>query len=184
MNIKKISPQQKEAEYRRLKTAQEYAHMTPYDQYPTRVQTNKNIKADLKKYFPDVNFSVKGTDGAVTIRWTDGPTYAMVHHLVQKFKFGHFDGSIDLYEYSNELFTDIYGGHQFVFCERYFSDEFIERAIQKLTEKYSQLKELHITAIGFQCAHYWNVIFKEKNKSVHVLISEILEEEDEVMRNE
>jgi hypothetical protein len=79
-------------------------------QLSTQAQAAKQIRAILKEQFPTVTFKVtsdsfSGGD-AVRIEWTDGPTTKQVDALVDKYQYGHFDGMIDLYEYSNRR-TDI-----------------------------------------------------------------------------
>lgn len=65
----------------------------------------KAIRKELKTAFPGVSFSVKseaysmGT--SVNVYWTDGPTSKEVNSIIGKYQYGHFDGMIDCYEYSN-----------------------------------------------------------------------------------
>jgi hypothetical protein len=71
----------------------------------TQAQAAAAIRKELKAAFPTVKFSVtsesfSGGD-AVRIDWTDGPTSESVDKIVRKYQYGHFDGMIDLYEYSN-----------------------------------------------------------------------------------
>lgn len=65
----------------------------------------KMIRATLKAAFPTVAFTVRSRSfaggDAVDVRWTDGPTSDAVDALIGQHEYGHFDGSIDLYEYSN-----------------------------------------------------------------------------------
>ena len=67
--------------------------------------TAKMVRATLKQAFPTVTFSVRSRSFAggndVRVEWTDGPTAKEVEALVSQHKYGHFDGMIDLYEYSN-----------------------------------------------------------------------------------
>lgn len=63
------------------------------------------IRKELKAFYPAVAFSVRSSSfsggDAVDLTWTDGPTIAAIEAIVKKYQYGHFDGSIDLYEYSN-----------------------------------------------------------------------------------
>lgn len=65
----------------------------------------KLIRRDLKMAFPTVAFAVRSRSysggDAVDVRWTDGPTSEQVSGIVGQYQEGHFDGMIDLYEYSN-----------------------------------------------------------------------------------
>jgi len=70
-------------------------------------QAAKLIKAELKKAFPSVKFSVRSSNYAggdsVHVNWTNGPTRDAVTEITDKYQYGHFDGMIDLYEYSNNI---------------------------------------------------------------------------------
>ena len=63
------------------------------------------IKKELRKAFPKTKFSVRSDNFAngssVDISWTDGPTTNQVDKISKKYQYGHFDGMIDMYEYSN-----------------------------------------------------------------------------------
>ena len=63
------------------------------------------VKKLLKQHYPAIKFSVKSDNfsmgNAVDISWNLGPTSEEVDSLVRKFQYGHFDGMIDCYEYSN-----------------------------------------------------------------------------------
>lgn len=70
----------------------------------------KLIRRELAEAFPFTAFTVKSRSfsmgNAVDIDWTDGPTTAQVEKITGKYQEGSFDGSQDLYEYSNRR-TDI-----------------------------------------------------------------------------
>lgn len=72
----------------------------------THAAAAKAIRQDLKKAFPSVTFKVTGKafsmGDAVDVRWVDGPTSDDVNALIRKYRYGHFDGSIDCYEMSNK----------------------------------------------------------------------------------
>ena len=65
----------------------------------------KAIRTELKKEFPKTKFSVTSENfaggNAVRIAWTDGPTGEQIEKYTNKYQYGHFDGMIDCYEYSN-----------------------------------------------------------------------------------
>jgi len=70
-------------------------------------QAAKLMRAELKKAFPSVKFSVRSSNYAggdsVHVNWTNGPTRDAVTEITDKYQCGHFDGMIDLYEYSNNI---------------------------------------------------------------------------------
>ncbi len=63
------------------------------------------IRRDLKAAFPSIKFRVRSRSfsggNAVDAEWTDGPTFSQVEAIIGPYQYGHFDGMIDLYEYSN-----------------------------------------------------------------------------------
>ena len=71
----------------------------------TAATAAKAIKNELKKQFPGIKFSVRSDNFAggnsVDIEWMDGPTVEEVEQITDKYQYGHFDGMVDMYEYSN-----------------------------------------------------------------------------------
>jgi hypothetical protein len=74
-------------------------------QLSPHAQAAKAIRTKLKTVYPSSKFSVTSESfaggDAVRIDWTDGPTTDAVDALVSVHQEGHFDGMIDLYEYTN-----------------------------------------------------------------------------------
>lgn len=67
----------------------------------------KLVKAQLAIEFPGVKFSVKSDYSCVDVYWTDGPTEWEVNQVIGQYKFGGFDGSIDMaYGNKNWLLPD------------------------------------------------------------------------------
>lgn len=68
-------------------------------------QAAHTIKAELKKEFPGIKFSVSSDTysmgNSVRISWTDGPTTSQVEKICDKYQYGHFNGMEDIYEFSN-----------------------------------------------------------------------------------
>jgi hypothetical protein len=85
----------------------------------------KAIRQELKAAFPTVKFKVtsKGYSMGdhVDIDWTDGPTTRSVEAIVDKYQKGHFDGMIDLYEYSNS--RDDIPQSKYVMTSREYSND-------------------------------------------------------------
>ena len=69
-------------------------------EYLSCADTAKLIRSALKRSFPSTKFSVKShvyTGGAsINVRWTDGPTDALVSNMTKPFSGGNFDSSIDM----------------------------------------------------------------------------------------
>jgi len=76
----------------------------------------------------------------VDINWTDGPTDDQVNKITKKYQYGHFDGMIDCYEYSNNR-EDIPQA-KFVMCSRELSDEIILKTAKTAKKHYSDLENI------------------------------------------
>lgn len=63
------------------------------------------IRADLKKAFPGVKFSVRSENfaggDAVRVGWEDGPTRKQVEAITQNYTAGSFNAMEDIYEYTH-----------------------------------------------------------------------------------
>jgi len=68
--------------------------------YITTTDTAKIIRKILKKYHPDIKFSVRSKSysggSSITINWTDGPTERQIKRITEYFEGASFDGMIDL----------------------------------------------------------------------------------------
>lgn len=75
----------------------------PRKEYISAVEAAKMIRAELKKKFPGVKFSVRSQSYAggssVNVSYTDGPAYKRVVAIVEAYEGASFDGMIDM-EYS------------------------------------------------------------------------------------
>ena len=104
-------------------------HLIPItDKDRRHTHAAKNMRIELKMYFPKIKFSVKSDSFAggnsIDISWTDGPTTEQVKKAVTgKYSAGNFDGMTDSYEYSREVFPEIFGGSKYVTENRHVSDE-------------------------------------------------------------
>jgi hypothetical protein len=128
----------------------------------------KQIRATLKQAFPGVTFKVtsdsfSGGD-SVDIRWTNGPTTAQVDALTRQHQYGHFDGMIDLYEYSNTR-QDIPQA-KYVQTQRDYSIEARIAAIEHVNARFGwnlRYTIKHEPAWRTMPAHDWLEIDQESN---------------------
>lgn len=98
----------------------------------------KNIRKVLRKAFPAVTFSVrKHSYGSVAINWADGPTVSTVEALVLRYKTGHFDSMQDLHTSTDTPFTVVFGGCDYLSCQRSYSEALVERAITEVFTEYA-----------------------------------------------
>lgn len=100
----------------------------------------KAIKQELKKAFPTIQFSVKSQNYSmgcnVNATWTNGPTTKEVYKIIGKYQYGHFDGMIDLYEYSNDR-PDIPQA-KYIFANRDISDDIRNKAREKIAQDFGK----------------------------------------------
>ena len=101
----------------------------------TQAEAAAAMRKELKLAFPQCSFRIrsKGYSGgdSVHIYWTDGPTTKEVEVIVKKYQYGHFDGMIDCYEYSNKR-ADI-PQTKYVFTQRMISRESEEKIVKRLS---------------------------------------------------
>jgi len=124
------------------------------------------IKKELKTKFPNIKFSVKSQNFAggnsVTIRYTDGTAKPEVEDVTRKYQYGHFDGSIDLYEYSNTR-KDIPQA-KYVMVERDFSPEAKQKLMKVLAKEYNIAEQIDLSK-SFELFQRWinyeQLIWKE-----------------------
>ncbi len=144
-NKKKAEADHHEAE--RLIKA--YPHLIPTDKSGKTAHANgaANIKRELEKFFPGIDFSVKSESysggDSIHIKWTDGPLEKEVKPITGKYQEGYYDGMIDMYEYIPSVFTGTYGGAKHVFTNREYSIATIQAAIDSIWEEYKANIEKH-----------------------------------------
>lgn len=95
-----------------------------------------NVRRLLKLNFPRVKFSVRSDHSSIRIGWTDGPTAGDVEAIADRFQRGNFDGMTDCYNYTRSAFVELFGGVEYVFTNRDFSDTLILRAIDAVAAEY------------------------------------------------
>lgn len=100
-----------------LRAAPEYAHL---EQGRDRAVAARNIRAQLKRAFPGVKFSVRQSRGvdAIDVSWTGGPNAKEVEAIALRYKSGHFDGMTDSYNFSARAWTAVFGDAQYISCDR------------------------------------------------------------------
>lgn len=105
-------------------------------------QCASEIRKELKDKWPGIKFRVRSdafTGGtSVTVSWTDGPTTEQVSAIIDKYQYGHFDGMIDMYEYSNDR-PDIPQA-KYVISQRSMSEQAFSELSQYVKENYAGLE--------------------------------------------
>lgn len=122
-----------------------YGFLTVWDgDWRMRYKTaSGNLRELLKRNFPGVKFSVRkdGSGDTVNITWTDGPTRKMVDEIAGQFEGRRFNGMEDCEEIVSSDFTDLFGSLGYVFTEREYSGEVMERERMKVMEDYPLLAD-------------------------------------------
>jgi len=155
--IENINKVQREAEEAARKKAEwekkeleelpgRYPHLIPMTEddkkrYRDRIIGAKNIRNDLKKHFPGIKFSVKGSSfsggNSINVDWVDGPTNDEVNELIKKYQKGSFNGMEDIYEYDSSCFNVVFGGAKYVMGQRSISKEVIIKVAKEWVENFS-----------------------------------------------
>jgi hypothetical protein len=115
-----------------------YSHLqqTSQDKYGSAALAASNIRAELKRAFPGIKFSVRsktfsGGD-SVDVSWTDGPTIAQVDKIADKYSAGSFDGMTDCYNYSSSAWTSVFGDAKYIHTARSHSVEAMKEAVREV----------------------------------------------------
>lgn len=126
------------------KNNSQYSHLTQItDKSDNKVKiVGKNIRAELKKHFLKTKFSVrKQYYSTYHVFWTDGPAVDEVESIIHKYETSRFDSYTDYHYSERSPFNVVYGGVNYVFTNRHYSDEIIALAIKSLIEKYGESYE-------------------------------------------
>ncbi len=97
----------------------------------------KNLRAELKRAFPAVKFSVRSESysggDSIHVGWTDGPLLEDVDKISGKYQEGSFDGMTDCYNYDHEnVWPDVFGGAKYVSESRHESAALILKVATKM----------------------------------------------------
>ena len=105
-----------------------YPYLTTLKNHPKNysIACKDNIRADLKKNFPKIKFSVSGDRSSVDVRWTNGPTKKEVCKVLDKYSDHETDETGDYRDFKSTNFTKVFGGYKYIFDYRDMSDEIIE----------------------------------------------------------
>lgn len=138
------------------KNNSQYSHLTQITSNSDKEVkiVGKNIRAELKKHFPKTKFSVrKQHHSTYHISWTDGPTVDEVESIINKYETSRFDSYTDYHYSENSPFNVVYGGADYVFTHRDYSDEIIVLAIKSLIDKYGESYEFDTALMTVENYH-------------------------------
>jgi hypothetical protein len=154
-----------------------HPHLTPAAGN-SLIAAAKNIRAELKRAFPAVAFSIRSRrfsmGNAIDVRWTDGPTSEQVDAIIGKYSAGTFDGMTDCYNYERSAWTQAFGDAKFVHAHRDHSPRAIAAAIRTVFARYeANLRGIELATVeAFQRGELWNVRVPFLNTELQGLISQ------------
>ena len=122
-------------------------------------QAAKLIRGILKAKFSTIKFRVTSSNfsmgDSIDVSWTDGFTSEEVMNEISQFKYGHFDGMTDCYEYSNSR-KDI-PQTKFLSCDRTLSEEAIRKFAKEYMKKYNMTAPTEDLTVSFEVHDgFWN----------------------------
>lgn len=102
----------------------------------------KAIREELKKAFPDFNFSVRSESfaggDAVRVSWENGPTTDQVEEITKKYAYGRFDSMQDL---SYSVHNDNLPQAKYVTTYREFSEDIKEAVTNEVKRIHPNIEE-------------------------------------------
>lgn len=121
----------------KLRNAPEYHHLTEIGAHTAAIEVLKNIRADLKKHFPDVKFSVRESSStAARITWEDGPTEPAVYAIVGCYKAAKTDTYSDASDLNLTAWAYVFGAVDYIHVARQFSAQHRQQAMSDLNAQY------------------------------------------------
>lgn len=128
----------------------QYPHLTKCDEYD-HVTCGKNIRAELKKHWPNTKFTVRYKSFAggdeYLVSWEDGATMKEVESVVKKFQNSHADETGDYWDYDSSEFNELFGGVKYVMTSRSISDD----VYNKVREELSDLTDEQVRTQTYKC---------------------------------
>jgi hypothetical protein len=153
-------------------------HLIPVEKCKNpRLAATKNIRIELKRAFPEVKFSITSSTfsmgDAIDVSWTDGPTVSQVDQIIGKYKAGSFDSMNDIYEYSNNAWTNAFGDAKYVHSRREYSDKMLTSVIGRVCRRYGGLDAIP-TAEDYRKGRLWN-LHNSDGTDIHEAIGRALQ---------
>ena len=151
---KKVAEERKQAKEDVL---QKYGEIfdRPNREYGTdAVLVAKHIRKELSIEFPGQKFSVRKTDySTIHIEWNDGPTRDEVERIIGKHQrcCTRDRWNDDIFDYKDTAFTSVFGGVDYLFCNRDTAPE--NRDVSLYTKPTKPIKE-EIKTSGVQIIDY------------------------------
>lgn len=115
----------------------QYKHLKRQSDFTgsNHAEVAKNIRAALK-HAGIKGVRVKSEWGVCRLYWTDGATEDAIKTIVGGFKAGSFNGMEDIYESHATPFNTVFGGVDYLFYEREYSDEVIAQCLAEAAKRH------------------------------------------------
>lgn len=124
---------QRKAAAEKARILAEFAYLKPVEPGTLGAKhVAANLRIELKRAFPGVKFSIRTGDGRSTVEvsWTDGPPAHLVRGIADKYVNSRFDGMTDCSECTPTVWTNTFGGANYVRAVREESDEVMLLAVE------------------------------------------------------
>ena len=69
----------------------------------------------------------------MNVAWWDGPTTKEVEALTSKYEAGSFNGMEDIYESAISPWNTVFGGSQYISCDRSYTFDFLQDAVRRVS---------------------------------------------------
>lgn len=152
-----------------------HPHLVPAGNNPL-IAAAKNIRAELKRAFPSVTFSVRtrrfAGGNAIDVEYTDGPVTEQVTPIIDRYSAGFFDGMTDSYEDRQNAWTDAFGRAKYVHVNRRHSDRALAAATRTVFTRYpGNLQGIEVPSVeDLRRGRLWNVNVPGLNDDLASLI--------------
>ena len=108
----------------------DYSHLDTFEGYTGLKTGAKNLKRELRTAFPGVKFSVRSSSYSmgcsIDVQYPHEfpkESIEQLEGIYNKYQYGYFNGMEDIYEYSKNLFTNLFGGAKYVHAQREWKGE-------------------------------------------------------------
>ncbi|GAF85098.1 unnamed protein product, partial [marine sediment metagenome] len=149
--------------------------------YIKTTEQAKIIRTILKESFPKVKFSVRSDSysggSSIDVSWLDGPNKNQVDSVLSMLSGSYFDSMIDYKGLREHVMNGerVSFSADFIFCERSFSSELIDKSISAVYKKYMTLfkNQGHEKPMAkeFKNGSLFNVYLDNSGRSVQELVS-------------
>lgn len=106
----------------------------------TTGEVSQNLRAMLKRKFPNVRFSVRSSrfsgGDSCKVSYTNGPALAKVSEVVDMFQTHHQDFTGDYWDYDPSAFNKEFGGFSYTHTDRHITDEMRKKVFDILRQKH------------------------------------------------